>query len=56
MLSICMSVCDRTVVRIFLASRQLKMDRIGGNVNKSAKWHCGRHTLICKKYLLKKLD
>ena len=19
------------------------------SVNKSAKWHCGRHTLICKK-------
>ena len=23
-------------------------------VNKSAKWHCGRHTLICKKILIKK--
>ena len=22
--------------------------------NKSAKWHCGRHTLICKKILIKK--
>ena len=22
--------------------------------NKSAKWHCGRHTLICKKKLVKK--
>ena len=22
--------------------------------NKSAKWHCGRHTLICKKILVKK--
>ena len=21
---------------------------------KSAKWHCGRHTLICKKILIKK--
>ena len=24
------------------------------NENKSAKWHCGRHTLICKKILIKK--
>ena len=24
------------------------------NINKSAKWHCGRHTLICKKILIKK--
>ena len=24
------------------------------NCNKSAKWHCGRHTLICKKILVKK--
>ena len=24
--------------------------------NKSAKWHCGRHTLICKKILIKKPD
>ena len=23
-------------------------------LNKSAKWHCGRHTLICKKILIKK--
>ena len=23
-------------------------------MNKSAKWHCGRHTLICKKILIKK--
>ena len=23
-------------------------------LNKSAKWHCGRHTLICKKILVKK--
>ena len=23
-------------------------------INKSAKWHCGRHTLICKKILVKK--
>ena len=22
--------------------------------NKSAKWHCGRHTLICKKIVIKK--
>ena len=22
--------------------------------DKSAKWHCGRHTLICKKILVKK--
>ena len=22
--------------------------------NKSAKWHCGHHTLICKKILIKK--
>ena len=25
-----------------------------GLSNKSAKWHCGRHTLICKKILIKK--
>ena len=25
-----------------------------GKLNKSAKWHCGRHTLICKKILIKK--
>ena len=23
-------------------------------LDKSAKWHCGRHTLICKKILIKK--
>ena len=27
---------------------------INHNVNKSANWHCGRHTLICKKKLIKK--
>ena len=26
----------------------------GTVLNKSAKWHCGRHTLICKKILVKK--
>ena len=28
--------------------------QVGVHENKSAKWHCGRHTLICKKILIKK--
>ena len=34
--------------------KKKSLSNVQTKCNKSAKWHCGRHTLICKKILIKK--
>ena len=52
-------ICNISVHRFKRRSKWVKQRSLSQRVNigteyKSAKWHCGRHTLICKKILIKK--
>ena len=50
-----MSLYEKTLAQSFLFGVfHAEKDILKSCLNKSAKWHCGRHTL--KKNLLKKLD